>query len=215
MTYPNMDNVWGAEEEEFSKMIMKTQDLNVLLPLIRAVKWVNAFHFWRDADFSLLFHTSLANNKVAVHLLLEAGADPTLSNIRGTNVFMLFAKRGQVEMADMCWAKVPEDKRVAVANSASTTGGWTALMTASEHNQVEFAKWLIKNGAEVNRQMQDTHWTAGHAAAKRGNLEILKLLLENGASQDILAAHRDFGKNLRFADVTADEKVLQLLQRYQ
>ena len=87
-------------------------------------------------------------------------------------------------------------------------------MTAAENNQVESAKWLLRNGAEVNTQMQGTLWTAGHAAAKRGNLEILELLLKNGASQDSLACHRDFGKNLRFADVTNDEKVLKLLQRY-
>ena len=213
MTYPNMDNVWGAEEEEFSKMIMKTQDLNVLLPLIRAVKWANAFHFWREADFSLLFHASLANNKVAVHLLLEARADPTLANIRGTDVFMLFAKRGQIELAEMCLAKVPKEKRSDVVNSI-TTSGWTALMTAAENNQLESARWLLKNGADVKAQMHGTLWTAGHAAAKRGNLEILELLLKNGARQDSLACHRDFGKNLRFSDVTSNERVLQLLKRY-
>jgi len=215
MVYANLaiENVWGKEEEDLLKMIGKTQDLNILLPLVQAVKWVNAFHYWREADFSLLFHTALSNNRVALHLLLEAGADPTLSNIRGTNVFMLFAKRGQVEMAEMCLAKVPKDKRAAVVNF-TTASGWTALMTAAENNQLETAKWLLKNGANVNTQMQGTLWTAGHAAAKRSNLEILDLLLKNGASQDLLASHRDFGKNLRFADVTTDERVLQVLQRY-
>ena len=59
-----------------------------------------------QADFSLLFHASVGNNKVAVEKLLEAGADPTLTNLKGTNVFMMFVKRGQLEMADMCLAKV-------------------------------------------------------------------------------------------------------------
>ena len=208
-----IENVWGKEEEEFYNMIGKTQDFNVLLKLVQMLKWVNAFHFWRDADFSLLFHASLANNKVAVQLLLEAGADPTISNIRGTNVFMLFAKRGQVEMAEMCLAKVPKDKRAAVVNF-TTASGWSVLMTAAENNQLEFADWLLKNGADVNMQMQGTLWTAGHAATKQGNLDILELLLKNGASQDLLAHHRDFGKNLRFTDVTTNERALQLLQRY-
>merc|ERR1711879_1142824 len=126
---------------------------------------------------------------------------------------MLLAKRGQVEMAEMCLAKVPEDKRAAVANSAANSG-WSVLMTASENNQFEFAKWLIKNGADVNKSMESTGWTAGHAAAKRGNLDILGLLLKNGARQDALAMHRDFGKNLRFYDVTSDERIHQLLQNY-
>merc|ERR1712027_6058 len=214
MTPSTIDNVWGPEEDELSKKIMVTQDMNVLLPLIKAIKWPNAFHFWRDADFSLLFHASLANNKVAVHLLIEAGADPTLSNIKGTNVFMLFAKRGQIEMAEMCLAKVPQDKRKAVVNS-TTNSGWTALMTAAENNQLEFAKWLVNNGADVNSQMEGTKWTAGHVATKRGNLEILELLLKNGASQETRACHRDFGKNLSFSDVTTNEGVLQLLQSCQ
>ena len=215
MVYSNfaIENVWGKEEEELSNKIQMTQDLNILLPLIQAVKWVNAFHYWREADFSLLFHASIANNIVALHHLLEAGADPTLSNIKGTNVFMLLVKRGQVEMAEMCLSKVPKNKRVATVNSI-TTSGWTALMTAAENNQLESAKWLLKNGAGVNTQMEGTLWTAGHAAAKKGNFEILELLLKNGANQDLLARHRDFGKNLRFADVTHDEKVLQLLERY-
>ena len=59
-----------------------------------------------QADFSLLFHASAGNNEVACGKLLEAGADPTLSNFKGTNVFMMFVKRGQIEMADMCLAKV-------------------------------------------------------------------------------------------------------------
>ena len=213
MTYPNLNNVWGPEEEELSAKIMMTQDINVLIPLINAIKWVNAFHFWRNADFSLLFHASLANNKVAVQLLLEAGANPTLANIKGTNVFMLFAKRGQIELAEMCLAKVPKEKKRDVVNSV-TTSGWTALMTAAENNQLEAAKWLLKNGADVNTQMEGSKWTAGHAATKRGNLEILELLLKNGASQDSIASHRDFGKNLRFTDVTSDDKVLQLLERH-
>ena len=48
----------------------------------------------------------MGNNKVAVEKLLQAGADPTLSNLKGTNVFMMFVKRGQIEMAEMCLAKV-------------------------------------------------------------------------------------------------------------
>ena len=207
------ENVWGTPETEFLDAIKKTQDLSVLVPISRNIRWPNAFQFWKDADFTLLFHASIINNTVAVHLLLEAGADPTLANIRGTDVFMLFAKRGQIELAEMCLAKVPKEKRSDVVNSI-TTSGWTALMTAAENNQLESARWLLKNGADVKAQMHGTLWTAGHAAAKRGNLEILELLLKNGARQDSLACHRDFGKNLRFSDVTSNERVLQLLKRY-
>ena len=50
--------------------------------------------------------------------------------------------------------------------NSKTEPGWTALMTAAENTQVEAARWLIKNGANVNSAMT-TGWTAGHAAAKK------------------------------------------------
>ena len=58
-----------------------------------------------------------------------------------------------------------ESERRAFVNS-KTEPGWTALMTAAENTQVEAARWLIKNGANVNSAMT-TGWTAGHAAAKK------------------------------------------------
>ena len=209
----SMQNVWGTQETEFLNAIKKTQDHSVLIPLSQNLKSPNAFHFWKEADFTLLFHASIINNLVAVHLLLKSGADPTLANIRGTNVFMLFAKRGQVQMAEVSLSQVPEDRREAAVN-ATTASGWTALMTAAENGQVEYARWLLQNGADVNAQMVGSMWTAGHAAAKRGNVDILELLLQKGANQDLPASHREFGRNLRVADVTTDEGVLQLLQRY-
>ena len=148
--------VWGEDETKLYEAIVKTQDVNVLNPPFENLKEPNAFHLWKDvssdltfillklakffpfqADFSLLFHASVGNNLVAVEKLLEAGADPSLQNLNGTNVFVLFVKRSQIEMADMCLAKVPEEKRAAVLN-ASSTSGWTPLMTAAENGQV----WL-------------------------------------------------------------------------
>ena len=56
---------------------------------------------------------------------------------------------------------------------------------------MEFARWLLEKGAEVNARMPGTCWTAGHAATKKGNQELLELLLSSGADQNILAQHRD------------------------
>ena len=71
------------------------------------------------------------------------------------------------------------------------------LINSKFSTQIESAKWLIDNGADVNAFMPSTGWTAGHAATKKGNLEMLELLLKKGANQNVLAMHRDFGKNLR------------------
>ena len=48
----------------------------------------------------------------------------------------------------------------------------------------------------------------------QGNLEILKMLLDAGADKHILAAHREFGKNLQLEDVTVNKEVLDLLSKY-
>ena len=72
-----LENVWGSPETEFLNGMRRTQDLSVLVPLGQNLKWPNAFQSWKDADFTLLFHTSIINNTAAVHLLLKAGADPT------------------------------------------------------------------------------------------------------------------------------------------
>ncbi len=76
-----------------------------------------------------------------------------------------------------------------------------------------FSRWLLKHGAHVNHAMS-TGWTAGHAASKKGNVEILRLLLEAGADKHIRAMHKEFGKNLTFSDVTVDERVLELIEKY-
>merc|ERR1712018_747496 len=205
--------IWTENEQKFLEMMKKTRDYNALKELADKLKAPNAIHLWREADFTLLFHASIENNPVALQLLLEKGADPRKSNNRGTNVLMLMMKRSQLEMSDMCLAKLPnESERKAFVNS-KTEPGWTSLMTAAENTQVEAARWLIKNGANVNAAMT-TGWTAGHAAAKKGNLEILKMLMDAGADKHILAAHREFGKNLQLEDVTVQQEVQDLLAKY-
>ena len=118
---------------------MEGRKFNKIIHVTKLLTVIEFFLF--QADFSLLFHASVGNNKVAVEKLLAAGADPTLQNLKGTNVFMLFVKRSQIEMADMCLAKVPKEKRADVLN-ASSTSGWTPLMTAAENGQVWLNRYL-------------------------------------------------------------------------
>lgn len=204
---------WTDNEEKFLHMMKKTRDYNVLKELADELRAPNAVHLWKGADFTLLFHASIENNPVALQLLLENGADPRKANNRGTNVLMLLMKRGQLEMAESCMSKIPNDNEKRAFVNAKTEPGWTALMTAAENTQVEAARWLIQRGADVNSSLT-AGWTAGHAATKKGNLEILKMLLDAGANKHILAAHGEFGKNLEFEDVTLNKEVLDLLSKY-
>jgi ankyrin repeat protein len=154
----------------------------------------------------------MEDNLVAADLLLKKGANPMSKNNRGTSVLMLMMKRTQLEMSDLCLNALSSGQRKEFVN-LSTDPGWTALMTAAENCNYKSAEWLLKKGADVNTAMS-TGWTAGHAASKKGNLEVLKLLLDSNANKHIQAVHRDFGKNLSFADVTVDSEVLSLLAKY-
>ena len=205
--------IWTENEQKFLEMMKKTRDYNALSELANNLKAPNAVHLWREADFTLMFHASIENNPVALQLLLDKGADPRKANNRGTNALMLMMKRSQLEMSDMCMAKLPSNSERKAFINSTTEPGWTALMTAAENVQPEAVKWLLDNGANVNTAMS-TGWTAGHAAAKRGNVEILKMLLDAGADKHILAAHREFGKNLQLEDVTVNKEVLDLLSKY-
>ena len=40
--------LWGDEETKLFEVIDKTQDLNVLQPLLANLRQPNAFHFWND-----------------------------------------------------------------------------------------------------------------------------------------------------------------------
>lgn len=59
-----------------------------------------------------------------------------------------------------------------------------ALIEASIKGNVEDAKSLLENGANVNAQ-DDKGWTPLMFAAKSQNVELTKLLMENGADSEI------------------------------
>ncbi len=145
-------------------------------------------------------------------LLLQNGADPTATTDRGTSVLHLLMKRGLASWADEAEKNVKERDRAAFVNQP-TRYGWTPLMSAVENAQPEGVAWLLKRDARVNLAM-DTGWTAMHAAAKNDDARILRLLLERGGNKNMKAVHRDFGKNLRVEDVTADPDTLALLREY-
>ena len=83
---------------------------------------------------------------MAFQLILDNGGDPTKANNRGTNVLMLTVKRSQMDMAEMCLAKIADEARAKEFVNSKTEAGWTALMTAAENNQVR--RGFIKGWVE-------------------------------------------------------------------
>ena len=44
--------VWGEDETKLFEAILKTQDINVLRPLLAKLKQPNAFHLWKEVKTS-------------------------------------------------------------------------------------------------------------------------------------------------------------------
>ena len=60
----------------------------------------------------------------------------------------------------------------------------SALLLASEANNSEVSKALIKGGANLDFQ-DKKGWTALHCAASAGFLDVVKLLVESGATSEV------------------------------
>ena len=121
-------------------------------------------------------------------------------------------KRNQVDMFRYSLKNLDENTKRQFVNQASNNG-WSVLMNCANDGSLSMAREMVANGADVNHSM-DTGWTAMHTAAKMSNGPILEMLLQNGGNKNLLARHRDFGANLKVEEVTADQRMLDLLQRY-
>lgn len=213
MASVNIGNVaWTSDHDEVIKAIETKETSEKFTELVEKIN-PNASHMHRDGDFSPLFHASIANNAEAFEILIQHGANPAWKNKFGTSVLKLIIKRNQVGMAKTCIESLdPSSVRKSFVNQ-SQSSGWTALMSCAEGDLLAMAKLLVESGAEVNIQMS-TGWTALHAAAKMGSIATMEFLLQSGANKSLKASHRDFGRDLKVEDVTSNEQVLEILNRY-
>lgn len=92
--------------------------------------------------------------------------------------------------------------------------GWTVLMQSSNRNWKSMVDWMLKNGADPNKQMLVTGWTAMHSAARKGNIDILKALLDNKGNKNLKGQHQSLGVNLIVEDCTVDQNIIALLAKY-
>ncbi len=109
-----------------------------------------------------------------IERLLLRGFDPNTPNEQGESG-ILVALQSESPKAAMVLAKHPKTNL-----NAQNTVGETPLMLAAINNQLELAKVLITNGADVNRE----GWTPLHYAASKGHREMMRLLIENDAYID-------------------------------
>jgi ankyrin repeat protein len=126
------------------------------------------------------FFTALTFDKPEViERLLARGFDPNTPNEKGIPA-LLVALQSESPKSALVLAKHPQI-HVNVQNQFDET----PLMLAAINNQIELAKVLIEQGADVNRP----GWTPLHYAATRGHREMMRLLLENDAYIDCESAN--------------------------
>jgi hypothetical protein len=81
---------------------------------------------------------------------------------------------------------LPELQRLKDAGAEiAFAGNDNPLLQASCKGHVACMRWLIDNGADVNRADNDGKWTPLMCAAHYGFAEAARLLLENGASREL------------------------------
>ncbi len=114
-----------------------------------------------------------------IEKLLARGFDPNTPNEKGVTG-ILIALESESPKAAMVLAKHPKTNL-----NAQNNVGETALMLAAITNQLQLAKVLIEQGADVNKP----GWTPLHYAASKGHREMMRLLLDNDAYIDSESAN--------------------------
>lgn len=86
----------------------------------------------------------------------------------------------------------------------------TALMIATERDDVDMVRLLVARGADVNAANVDGY-TALMYAAYRGNREIVELLVKNNAAVD--SKDKDGWTALRYASVRGRSDIVDMLKK--
>ena len=83
------------------------------------------------------------------------------------------------------------------------------LMNAAENGDVESAKRLLDQGADVNEHVTALKWTALHVAAWKGQAEVARLLIRRGADVDAVTGANQTA--LQLARVYGKENVAAVI----
>ena len=89
--------------------------------------------------------------------------------------------------------------------------GSTALFRAAFYNRTDVVRYLLNNGANVNKQ---NRWgeTALHLASIDNYTDVMRILLKHGARKDI--KDNDGFKPIEFARLWDHKETIDLLEQY-
>jgi uncharacterized protein len=110
----------------------------------------------------------------AITALLARGFDGNVPDPKGEHALLLAVRENAVKAVNalLAWNKIEVEPR----NKADES----PLMLAALGGQLDIARRLIEQGADVNK----TGWAPLHYAATRGHLDLMNLLLEKNAYID-------------------------------
>ncbi|MBA2258707.1 MAG: ankyrin repeat domain-containing protein, partial [Acidobacteria bacterium] len=155
---------------------------------------------WTDGTTALM-KTTLFGTPAAMKALLDAGADPNVTNAEATTALMWAATRG----LDRVELLLSRGARPNVADAR----GFTPLMFAAGYSgRSDVVRTLINAGAEVDA-LSTNSWSALRDAVKAGDTAKLRLLLDSGAK--LLVSQRNTNRMVFLAVTQEDTASLALL----
>ncbi|KFZ10388.1 hypothetical protein V501_05217 [Pseudogymnoascus sp. VKM F-4519 (FW-2642)] len=146
-----------------------------------ALKWVSCPQIQGDCSTTPLAAASQSGHYDAVKVLLDHGADYTITGYKGRTPLHLAAMFGYPIVVELLL-----DHGADV--SAIEERQWTALHYACSNGNIDVAKLLIDRGADVST-FDGRQWAPLDFACSNGNLDIVMLLVNRGA--DLCAGYRE------------------------
>ena len=163
------------------------QDSEEMVRLVLSTEKVEVNYlcdFYRNLDQAVI-----KKNLEIVKMLLEAGADPNLTNPNGMTALHHFAD-GRPNKADKEILELLL-KEIQDISSADNWKGYTPLMYATHHNNVTVVKMLIQANCDLDRKIKSDHsysmLTLGNGTAPFKNPTRAIEIAINGKFQNIIS----------------------------
>ncbi|MEX2443299.1 MAG: ankyrin repeat domain-containing protein [Alkalispirochaeta sp.] len=125
-----------------------------------------------------MIHRSVDRNDLAaVREEVNAGVPVESTDYRDKTPLLMAAEQGRMEIVRYLVEEAGADVN---ATTPDSRGEITPLRYAIENEDYEMVRFLVQNGADVNKANR-AGWTPIMTAARTGNREILQYLLQEGA----------------------------------